>query len=168
MPVRGGATRPGVPGPQAVGEALHTLAAYAERGPVLASFVRVGWTDDAVYLDLGTPDRSAVKVTAEGWSIVVRPRAMFLRPPGLLPLPEPVGGSGARGIRELIRLLGLKREASMLVVGWLLGCLMPGGPYPVLALSGVQGSGKTTITRILRRLVDPNAAETRAAPSGTC
>jgi hypothetical protein len=50
------------------------------------------------------------------------------------------------------------------VIGWMLGCLMPRGPYPILALSGEQGSGKTTVTRMLRRSLDPNAAETRARP----
>jgi hypothetical protein len=164
VPVRGGTTRPGVPGRQAVGETLHALTAYAERGPVHDWFVRLGWTDDAVYLDLGTPDRTAVKITAMGWSIMVRPSVMFLRPPGLRPLPRPTRGQGATGIRELARLLGLRREGSMLVIGWLLGCLMPNGPYAVLALTGVQGAGKSITTRILRRSVDPNVAEARAAP----
>jgi hypothetical protein len=34
----------------------------------------------------------------------------------------------------------------------------------VLALDGEQGSAKTTTARMLRRLVDPNHADARAAP----
>src|SRR5437667_12134418 len=40
----------------------------------------------------------------------------------------------------------------------------PGQPYPVLALHGEQGSGKSTAARLLRKLVDPNVASLRAAP----
>ncbi len=55
-------------------------------------------------------------------------------------------------------MLGLDDDASKLAIGWLVGCFMPEGPYPILVLSGEQGSGKTTLTRMCRRLVDPNAS----------
>ena len=42
-----------------------------------------------------------------------------------------------------------------LVVLWLLAALSGRGPYPILALSGEQGSGKSVFSRMLRRLVDP-------------
>jgi hypothetical protein len=37
-----------------------------------------------------------------------------------------------------------------------------GWPYPLLAVSGEQGSAKTVLTKLLRGLVDPNAAPVRA------
>jgi hypothetical protein len=46
----------------------------------------------------------------------------------------------------------------------MLAALRPAGPYPLLALDGEQGSGKSTASRMVRRLVDPNAADVRAAP----
>jgi hypothetical protein len=42
-----------------------------------------------------------------------------------------------------------------MVVAWLLAALRPGGPYPLLAISG---SAKTVLSKILRALVDPNVA----------
>jgi hypothetical protein len=38
------------------------------------------------------------------------------------------------------------------------------GPYPLLALSGEQGSAKTLLSKMLRALVDPNVAPVRALP----
>ena len=39
-----------------------------------------------------------------------------------------------------------------------------GGPYPLLAVSGEQGSAKTVLSKILRALIDPNAAPVRTVP----
>ena len=38
------------------------------------------------------------------------------------------------------------------------------GPYPVLAISGEQGTAKSTLVAILRALIDPNASPLRALP----
>ena len=45
---------------------------------------------------------------------------------------------------------------------WL--CLRNRGPYPVIALSGEQGSAKSTFSAMLRSLLDPNTAPLRALP----
>ena len=50
------------------------------------------------------------------------------------------------------------------MVAWVLACLRNRGPYPVLALSGEQGSAKSTFSAILRALLDPNTAPLRALP----
>ena len=42
--------------------------------------------------------------------------------------------------------------------------LRHGGPYPLLAVSGEQGSAKTVFSKVLRALIDPNAAPVRTAP----
>src|SRR4029078_8836535 len=52
----------------------------------------------------------------------------------------------------------------VLVVAWLLAALRPHGPYPLLAISGEQGSAKTVLSKVLRALVDPNVAPLRALP----
>jgi hypothetical protein len=77
-----------------------------------------------------------------------------------LPVPEP-GGS----IEQLASLLNLSSQNDfVLVVSWLLAALRPTGPYPVLAISGEQGTAKTTLSKMLRDLVDPNTAPVRALP----
>jgi hypothetical protein len=46
----------------------------------------------------------------------------------------------------------------------LLGALRAGGPFPVLAVTGEQGSAKTVLSKLLRALIDPSAAPVRALP----
>jgi hypothetical protein len=58
----------------------------------------------------------------------------------MLPLPAPQRGGS---IEELASFLNLpSRNDFVLVVAWLLAALRAGGPYPVLAISGEQGSAK--------------------------
>jgi hypothetical protein len=50
----------------------------------------------------------------------------------------------------------------VLAVSWLLATYRNCGPYPVLVLSGEQGSAKSTFSELLRALIDPNTAPLRA------
>jgi hypothetical protein len=52
----------------------------------------------------------------------------------------------------------------VLIVAWLLGALRAGGPYPVLAIAGEQGSAKTVLSKLLRAVIDPSVAPVRALP----
>lgn len=49
-----------------------------------------------------------------------------------------------------------------LIVAWLLQGLRGTGPYPVLVLTGEQGSGKSTAAKMLRALLDPNVSPLRS------
>ncbi|BDQ36847.1 hypothetical protein SYK_12070 [Pseudodesulfovibrio nedwellii] len=123
-------------------------------------FTRIAHLDDAVYIDLCDEQWRIVEITADGWRIVTSPPVRFRRVKGMLSLPEPqVGGK----VDEIRKLLNIEKEDALLIEAWLLGVLSP-GPYPVLILEGEQGSAKSSTTRLLRMLLDPSVAPTRAAP----
>src|SRR5262245_44212547 len=84
----------------------------------------------------------------------------FRRAAGMLPLPVPQGGGSIEELASFLNLSG--RNDFVLVVAWLLATLRAGGPYPVLAISGEQGSAKTVLSKLLKDLVDPNVAPVRA------
>ncbi len=156
----GGDLIPSTPSDNAIGEAISTLVAFADRGEEHKPHVRVAGHAGRVYLDLGRDDWSAVEIDAAGWRVVAAPPVKFLRPSGMRPLPMPVSGGRADELRPFINVAD---DAEFkVVVGWLLMCLHPKGPYPLLALSGEAASGKSTITAVLRQLVDPNKAPLRS------
>ncbi|MCU9850556.1 hypothetical protein OEZ60_21510 [Defluviimonas sp. WL0024] len=125
--------------------------------------LRVGKAAQGYALDLGASDWSSVEITPEGWRVHQSKEPRFRRSPGTAALPVPVPGSGDVGLlRDFVNVGG---EADfLLVLGWLLGALRPDGPYPILVLSGEQGSAKSTTTRVLRSLVDPSTLPARAFP----
>jgi hypothetical protein len=78
----------------------------------------------------------------------------------MLPLPVPERGGSIEALNSFLNLAD--RNDFVLVVAWLLAALRPRGPYPLLAISGEQGSAKTVLSKILKALIDPNAAPVRA------
>jgi len=113
------------------------------------------------YLDLGDSSREAVEIRTGGCRIVTRPPVLFHRPRGLHPLPKPCWD----GSIELLKQYTNVADADFpLLVAWMTAALRPVGPYPILILSGEQGSAKSTMARVARRLIDPSSAPLRALP----
>ncbi|MCW5891651.1 MAG: hypothetical protein KIT14_14030 [bacterium] len=143
-------------------EALDVLAGTALfAGPTHDVHVRVAAHGSAVYLDLGDPDWRAVEVTADGWRVVSDPPVRFRRPRALAALPVPVAGT----VDALRAVLPVASDDDWhVLVAWLLASLRPRGPYPLLALHGEAGSGKSTAARVLRAVLDPSTVPLRSAP----
>ena len=113
------------------------------------------------WLDLGNEAWQSVKITAEGWEVVTRPDVKWRRPGGMRPLPTPVKGGTWKSLFDIFP---LPKNEQVLVIAWLIMTLNPHGPYPLLILQGEQGTGKSTLSKILRGLIDPNIAPIRTAP----
>jgi len=80
----------------------------------------------------------------------------------MMPMPIPERGGSIEVLRSF---LNVRSDVDfVLVVAWALACLRERGPYPVLVLSGEQGSAKSTFASIMRALIDPNTAPLRALP----
>lgn len=153
----------GAPNSEAMQAALGIIESKAHYdAPERPIFVRAGAHDDRLYLDLGDETWRAIEIDAAGWRIVADPPCRFRRAAGMLPLPEPTLGGN---LGELLDLINVGSESDFhLAVAWLLAAARPTGPFPVLAITGEQGSAKSTCARILRSLIDPNAAAQRSLP----
>ena len=131
-------------------------------------FVRVGQVgegnESTYFVDLGDPSGRAVAIRDQGWSVVDRPAVHFRRPEGLLPLPLPARDGSIDSLRSYVN---LTEPDFRLMIAWLTAALRPLGPYPILVLNGEQSSGKSTLARILRMLIDPQACPVLALPNST-
>jgi energy-coupling factor transporter ATP-binding protein EcfA2 len=131
----------------------HSIAEAQPRRILSQRFATRG---DAVYIDLGGDTGQCGIVTPEGWRVGPSPEPIF-RPNGRqLPLPTPEHGGT---LNDLSRLLDIPPDAQLLVLTWLCAALWNKAPVPLLLLIGPPGSGKTTLCLLLRRLIDPCAAE---------
>jgi hypothetical protein len=134
-----------------------TLAAFAENEGVARELhTRAAWHEDALYYELN-PGR-VVRVDASGWSLVDSPPVLFRRLSNLKPLPDPERGGS---IQELRRFVNLKSERDKrLFCAYAVTLALPHVSRPILLATGAMGSGKSTTSRVVKRLWDPTEPET--------
>src|SRR3989454_6587328 len=144
-----------------VRSALDLLEARAQfDGPERAVHVRIAEHAGHIYLDLADEHWRAVDIGPDGWRVIGCPPVRFRRPAGMLPLSVPQQGGSIEPLNSFLNLAS--RDDFVLIVAWLLAALRSGGPYPLLAISGEQGSAKTVLSKLLKALIDPNAAPVRS------
>ena len=143
--------------------ALATLRGQAQfEGEACEVFTRIAETEAGYWLDLCNDAWQCVHVTATGWAVVAGAGApLFTRSASMRPLPVPERGGTLDALWPLVNVPEADR---LMVLAWMLECLRADTPHVVLELVGEQGSAKSSTQRALRRLIDPNQADLRAAP----
>ena len=115
--------------------------------------------DGKIAVDLGREDGRIATVGPDGWTLDEKPKVVFRRTVLTGELPTPVQVDDYGGCLERLRsLLNVPVADWPLMLAWLVASFIPDMPHPVLILGSVQGSGKTTLFRMLCGLVDPSPA----------
>ena len=123
---------------------------------------RVAELEEAIYYDLADKKWQAVKVTAEGWSVVSETPILFKRYQHHAPQVQPVAGGQVQDILRFINVT--ERDHQILVLVYLVSCFMPGFAHPIPYIYGQQGSAKSSFSKILRKLIDPSRLEVLSLP----
>jgi len=156
--------RQDAPDDQALREARAMLSALARfKGDERRVHVRLAHYADRIYLDLGNANWQVAEIGANGWRVMDSRDApvRFRRVPGMLPLPIPEPGGRIDDLRRFLNCAS--DESFVLDVAWLVGCFSR-GPYPILIQQAEEGSAKSTCSRVLRELIDPNEVPLRSPP----
>src|SRR5579875_1064139 len=116
--------------------------------------LRVAGDCQRVFVDLADKERRVVEITPDGWRVITDPPVYFIRPRNMLPLPVPERGGSLDELRPFVNVSG--NDDWILLLGWVFCAFHPHGPYPLLAITGDKGSGKSCLARTIRELIDPN------------
>ncbi|MCH8614479.1 hypothetical protein [Arsenicicoccus dermatophilus] len=151
--------------PTLIGERVeHRLTRERRRAKVSRRWAE--HTDDdgtrAVYIDLAPapsgavtyppePEREQViRVTSRGWAKQDSAPVIFARSDFTAPHAVAAAGDDHQGSLERVRaVLGMERTAWRLGVAWALTAMVPWVEVPALCMTGPEGSGKTTVARVL-------------------
>jgi putative DNA primase/helicase len=137
--------------------AAGTLSAHAEfSGELRELYTRAAWHEGILYYEL-RPGK-VVRVGPGGWTFEANPPVLFRRYVNLKALPDPQAGGS---LDMLDGLVNLKSERDRrLFKAYLVTLPLEHVGRPIFNASGAMGSGKTTIQRLIKRLLDPTAPET--------
>jgi hypothetical protein len=150
-------------------EAAEALEAAALHGQVVRKVsLRTARSEAGdVYVDLGRPDWKIAHISPRGVSIVDYTTTLpvrFTRAKGMLELPLP--DATPLTIREIHKRFfnNLTPNDFLLVLGFIFIALREGQEYLILAVADKPGYGKTTLMKLVRRLIDPAEPMTATFP----
>jgi len=130
------------------------LAFHAiEIGQIRSIATRVGHYQGDIYYDLGKP--GVIKISKKKIELVEDPEILFRTSPltGSLPMPD---FSAPNAAKRIIKYINVKDEDRVLALSWVMSLFMPRGTYPIFAISGKQGSAKSTTLEMMKKILDPS------------
>jgi len=138
--------------------AIHTIESRAIfKGEEHKLHNRVARDGETIWYDLADDKNRAIRITPEGWDIVVEPPTIFRRSSHQSAQVDPERGGDIRDLFQFVNVTDPAHQLLLLV--YLVACFIPDFPHVLLYIHGQQGSAKSTLSRILRRLVDPSRLE---------
>ena len=140
---------------------ISTLSASTIENPVREVFLRKAFFDGNLYYDMGDETGRVIEITSEGWKMISKSPIPFIRADSTLPQFEPKKGGD---IGMLKKLVNVRDEDFILLVGWMMGFFLPRGTQPILNFKSGEGTAKTTTTNNTRNILDPNNDPSRETP----
>ena len=153
-----------VPSQNSLKEATSALRAKARlEGKKTVIHTRIAETDETIYIDLCNDEWEVIEIKKDGWEVIPNPPVYFKRSKIMQELPSP---SRKGNIEDLKPFLNYDTEDEYrLIIAWLLSTMKENNPFPILTIQGEQGSAKSTITKVLRRIIDPSGLPMRKLPN---
>ena len=151
-----------LPDKKALEPVISRLCFLAKKKERTKVFTRIARDGDSVVIDLGNQSYDCLVVDREGWRISYPPPLKFARPPGMLPLPYPQPGGELSTFKGLLNLES--EDDFIILLSFLVSSLFPSKEFAILILQGPQGSGKSSVTQIVKELLDPSKPVLRSFP----
>jgi DNA polymerase I-like protein with 3'-5' exonuclease and polymerase domains len=123
---------------------------------------RVAEYDEVFWYDLTNEDWSVIRTAPDRWELVYHPDPIFRRFQHQAPQASPDREGSLDCFFDLIRIPDPHQE--LLLKVFMVYCLIPDVPMPILYVYGEKGSGKSTITKLIRIAIDPSSLESLGEP----
>ena len=128
---------------------------------------RVAYKDDSIYYDLTNTEWGIVKINKDGWEIVNEPPILFKRfTHQKAQLYPSKNYTGLEALDKIFDFINLKNEGDkQLIKVYIISCFIPDIPHVILILYGSHGSSKSTVFKVLNRIIDPSILESLSLPN---
>lgn len=147
----------------ALASALNVIEAQAKfHSAEYRLYNRAAESLDTIWYDLADPRWRAVAIDAEGWQIIDEPPILFRRFQHHASQVEPIRGGKVQDVLRFVNVTD--KDQQMLLLVYLVSCFIPGFAHPILYVYGQQGSAKSSLSKVLRKLIDPSRLEVLSLP----
>lgn len=113
---------------------------------------RIATVNGAIYIDIGSKDRKVIRIDKHGWS-VGNYKVFFKRHKEMAELPLPERGGHIQEIFEFMP--PMPKQDQCLALSWLIASFFSEIERAFLLVEGENGTGKTTLTKLLKSFIDP-------------
>lgn len=156
------------PGSEAINQALAILEMKASfDGSEEIIHRRVGRSDDGVYFyDLNNGSQY-VRIDADSAKLVQKPEVCFFQSKNMNVQVIPDLETEPEMLFELIKNhFRIQKDADVILFSsYLVTCLIPDIPHPIMILFGEKGSSKSTSMRMIKRIIDPARQDLLVMPT---
>lgn len=124
---------------------------------------RFAWDGDSLWYDLANDKWQAVRINEHGWKIIDSPPILFKRYYHSRPqvVPIEIGGN----VNLLLNYVNIAdSQDRLLLLVYLISCFIPDFAHVILVIFGSRGSAKTTLSKLLRLILDPSVLEVVSLP----
>jgi hypothetical protein len=120
--------------------------------------IRATKHQDTVLIDMANEEGKYIEIDNKGVRIIEKSPVPFLNLPKQLPLPTPEIIELAELLEFWNKLFNFKEQnASYIALVITIKNLIPSsGANPILVLEGIQGTGKSTASKIFKKIIDPS------------
>jgi len=125
-------------------------------GVKISLFNRIAKIEGTIFYDIGD-DTNIVEITASGWKVVKADKPIFRRftHQKVQSIPEKGGA-----LEKILDYVNLKNpEDKILFLTYLVAILFCDIPRAMIIATGEQGSAKSTLLRVIRKLIDPSRVD---------
>ncbi|MFW6030030.1 MAG: hypothetical protein ACOCRO_07220 [Halanaerobiales bacterium] len=134
--------------------------------------LRVAGKNDSIYYDLCNSKWEVIKIAPDNWKKISGENSpvYFRRYSHMKEQIEPLYKSKDKGNpKKILDYLNIKNESdeAILLLTYMASLFIPKIVHPVLILLGPHGSAKSTMFRLIQRIVDPTETEILNIPTNT-
>jgi len=142
---------------------VKNLSRYEARKYAKKVGVRVSKDKDSIIYDPCDAEGSLISISEDGVKIIKPEKPLTVRFKGMQ---KAVISKGMiDDLNSFFRIWNMEQNNKILLSGFIRCSFVPDIPHTILGLTGWQGSGKTSLTTGLRRIIDPNFVSTQALPT---